>query len=321
MFQENPDLDLYFVQNLNMMFVNTCSLRAIDEFNKLIPEKIDRHDHTGMQIVNIAPNSFGLMSSTPNWNERRKLATKTIGINFASKYIPMMVQTVDEWSKNIKTEENLDLTIELKRITFKIITKILFGRDINKMEKCQYYSPHDGSISSLDFEDAYFRYSKDIFDTHFSALSKLIPFLATIKITEPFKSNERNKVSIYSALRNFLDMSEDEHSVYKQLLNSGELSKEEIFCDTVLLLFAGFDTTSHAIGSTLYYLHKYPQVLRKLKEVLDKDKISDINPLQDESLKDLYENWDYRKTLYPVPSLSRPPSWNWKNLGRQENLM
>ena len=265
----------------------------MDELRKLVPTKVDRYDHSGFVIKNLASNSFGLSPSNKNWDNRRKLATKTIGINFASKYIPTMIQTVDEWSENIKIGEKIDLTVELNRITFRIITKILFGKDIHKMEQWEYVSPKDKSISLLDFEDAYFKYANDEFSSNFSIPGRIAPFLKTLKLTEPFKSNFRNHQAIYSALSRFLDMSEDSQSVYKQLLNTGEISKEEVFNDTLLLLFAGFDTTSHGICSTLYYLHKNPQILNKLKGALDKDGISSIDVKQKDSLKELYEQCDY----------------------------
>ena len=213
MFKENPELDMYFTQVLNTVFLNICSPKALDELNKLIPDKVDRYNHNGVEEVNIVRNSFGLMPSTSNWELRRKIATKTIGINFASKYIPMMILKVDEWSEGVKIGENLNLTVEITKITFKVIMNILFGKDMHKIEKWEYYSPKDGSLSILSFEDAYLRYAKDIVDAKYIGLSKLIPFLATINITEPFKSTERNRKTIYSTLRKFVNMSEDEQSV------------------------------------------------------------------------------------------------------------
>ena len=263
------------------------------EFNRLIPEKIDRSDNQEAVLGKITPNSFGLLPSNKNWDERRKLATKTIGINFASKYIPMMISTVDEWSKNIKINESIDFTTELKRITFNIITKILFGRDIDKMDKWVYVSPNDGSTTLLNFDDAYFKYTFDELMTAFSLKFRAFPILSKLKMIEPFKSNNKNNKAIYSALKKFLDMSDDDQSVYRQLLNSGLLSKEEVFHDTILLLFAGFDTTSHGICSALYCLHKFPETLGRLKEALNKNGITNIDVKKEDMLKDYYENCDY----------------------------
>jgi len=58
---------------------------------------------------------------------------KTVGINFASQYIPLMNQAVDEWILEIEINKELDFSFEMSKITFKVITKILFGKDIDKM--------------------------------------------------------------------------------------------------------------------------------------------------------------------------------------------
>ena len=194
---------------------------------------------------------------------------------------------------NVKLEENLNISLELKKITFKVITKILFGRDINKIDKWEYTSPKDGSVKMLNFEDAYFQFWRDVFEAQLSAFGRLLLFLIKLKISEPFKSNNRNQQIIFSALRKFLEISEDNRSVYRQLIDSKMLPKEEIFYDTLFILFAGFSTTYHNLSSTLYYLYKYPQKLNILKESLCKSNISNINVNDEESLKDLYENCNY----------------------------
>ena len=183
---------------------------SINELNKMIPEKIDSSESSHAVLGKIVPKSLGVLPSNKNWDERRKLATKTVGIGFASKYIPLMIQTVDNWAKNVKIGEKIDFTLELNRITFNIITKILFGRDIDKMEKWEYTSPHDGSVTLLNFDDAYFKYINDEFYANFSIVPRAFPFLKKLKITEPFKSNHKNNKSIYSAIAKFLDMSEDD---------------------------------------------------------------------------------------------------------------
>ena len=61
----------------------------------------------------------------------------------------------------------------------------------------------------------------------------------------------------------------------------------------VLLLFAGFDTTSKAISSTLYLLKKNPEILKKLLISLESSEILKLKFEDESTLKDLYDNWDY----------------------------
>jgi len=122
------------------------SLKALEEFVKLCPNKIDRYTSENYPIWYIIRDSLLLIPSTKNWQERRRTATKLIGINNISAYIPMMIKSCDdilninatdmEERKRITTPEgDLNLTVLIKRMSFKIICTILFGRDIHNFDK------------------------------------------------------------------------------------------------------------------------------------------------------------------------------------------
>ena len=70
------------------------------------------------------------------WEERRKVIMKAIGINFASQYIEAMINVVDEWSQEVSKGEEIDVVFEMNKITFRIISKIFFGRDIVNIKNC-----------------------------------------------------------------------------------------------------------------------------------------------------------------------------------------
>ena len=72
------------------------------------------------------------------WEERRKVIMKAIGINFASQYIEAMINVVDEWSQEVSKGEEIDVVFEMNKITFRIISKIFFGRDIVNIKNCIY---------------------------------------------------------------------------------------------------------------------------------------------------------------------------------------
>lgn len=129
-----PETDIYISQFGSLTLYNMCSPQAFDEFERLVPEKIDRDDQKDGPTETVVPLSFALIESTANWNERRKFILKVIGINYASKYIPLMIETVDKWAKSAKKNEFIDLKFEIKKITFGIITRILFGRDFENLK-------------------------------------------------------------------------------------------------------------------------------------------------------------------------------------------
>ena len=161
------------------------------------------------------------------------------------------------------------------------------------MKNWRYISPKDGSTTDLSFQDCYFRYARDEFEAQFDSKGKLIPFLEKYKLVDPYKTIEVNKLAIEVVLREFLETSTDDQSVYRQVLDSGSFTKEEVFYDTKLLLFAGFDTTSHGVSTMIYYLYKYPDTLSKLMDELKTKGVNSLDPNQGAKLKDLYESCDY----------------------------
>ena len=144
-----PDSDFIFAQLGPQSFIYVCSKKALDEFEKYIPEAIDRHNHEGLLLANFSPKAMSLLPSNKSWDERRKHILKIIGINFASKYIPMMNQIVDDWIKEVKIGENYDLTGEINKITFRIIAKMLFGRDIDKMDFIEFTTLEDTILKQI----------------------------------------------------------------------------------------------------------------------------------------------------------------------------
>ena len=214
---------------------------------------------------------------------------KTIGINHASKFIPMMIEVADEWIANVKKNETIDLTIEMKRITFRVISKILFGTDIDKMEETTYINPYNGEILQLSFEDLYFKYSKDEMESFYLPINRILPFLSRYRLINPFKTNFTNNISLKNSLRTFLTKSTDTSSVYMQVNASEKFNSEDVLLDMLGLLFAGFDTSSFGLSSMLYNLKKYPLTMEKLKSELKKYNLVDLNIKEVNLLKESYE--------------------------------
>ena len=141
-----PDSDFFFTLLGPQPFIYACSSKALNEFEKFIPDALDRHHHEGLLLSNFAPKSMSLLPSNKNWEDRRKHTLKVIGVNFASRYIPMMIQIVDNWISEVKIDEDYDLTGEINKISFRIIAKMLFGRDIDKMDFIEFTSIEDTTL-------------------------------------------------------------------------------------------------------------------------------------------------------------------------------
>ena len=121
---EDKEYDFYLFQHGEESRIEILSINALNEFEKLIPHKIDRHDHgNGVAIGNIIRGSFITDETSKEYNEMRKEVIKSIGTNNISQYIPLILDSVDEWTLNVKRNESINLSYEISKVVFSIITK------------------------------------------------------------------------------------------------------------------------------------------------------------------------------------------------------
>ena len=110
----NKGYDLRITQLASATMIDVCSVKALDEFEKLVPSKIDRIITKDSALDNLIGGSLGASLSDEKWMKRRKEMAKHIGINFCSKHIPMMIKTID---KNIEASElNKEISLDASRL-------------------------------------------------------------------------------------------------------------------------------------------------------------------------------------------------------------
>ena len=166
-----------------------------------------------------------------------------------------MIETTDEWTKNVKRNERIDLSFEVTKIVMKVIAKILFGTDVDNIPQIPYSNPKTGQTTNLSLEEFYFQYTRNEFDGYSDPKGSLLPFLSQYGlIIEPYKSNYKNNRVFAESIRNFMTKTKDTESIYKRLEALGKFTDDAILYDMIMLLFAGFDTLSHLIASSLYQL-------------------------------------------------------------------
>ena len=155
---ENKNYDFNISQQGPLTAIDIVSPEALTEFEKLIPERIDRHPNgDGIPFANIAPEWEGLLECTKDNMERRKELMKTMGVNKISQYIPLMIETADKWAKTVKINQNTDLTFELSKLNFTVMAKILFGTDVDDMPPVEYISYQTGERKDLPISEFYIK--------------------------------------------------------------------------------------------------------------------------------------------------------------------
>ena len=126
---ERTNLDLYLIQVGSKNELYPASVKALKEFEALVPHKIDRYADQIMPIQHVCGPCFGLTRSNKSWEERRGVIMKIVGINFASQYISMMIKNTDDWAKQLPIGEEIDLSFEISKLTFGIT--ISFKDELN----------------------------------------------------------------------------------------------------------------------------------------------------------------------------------------------
>ena len=169
-----------------------------------------------------------------------------------------MISSLETKISSWKQNQWLDFNDELSSVTFNIICNIFFGMDLNnKIEKFTYIEPND-SLVQMPFKEFFIKLVDDIVKSAMNPISFIFPFVIDYNLCKPYTTIEKNCAELRSVLKNFLDKSSDETSVYKQLVNKHKIDETQALHDIVGLLFAGHDTTSHAIGSAAYFMKAYP---------------------------------------------------------------
>ena len=194
------------------------SPQAFEEFQKLVPTKVDRWGHQIKHFGRMAAGAVDQIRSSQNWKKRRDKILHTIGINFASRYIPMMLETLDKAAENWRVGEWLNFSHEMTSITFDVITKILFGRDIRSKIGLIDYVKMNGEVVKLDLMHYFHEMVEDLEGSSFKLINRVLPFLAKYKLTTEHKALDINLQTLWSVLGKFLEESEDKESVYHKIL-------------------------------------------------------------------------------------------------------
>ena len=291
---ERKGYDLRLVALGSNIFIDVCSIKALDEAEKLIPFKIDRDDMKGLPLENIIGGSFLLSRSDEKSALRRKQISKLLAINHSSQYIPLMIETMDKHIQAAPLDQEISFTELFAKVAYEIITKIFFGKDITEhIGEMEYICPNTGKKLMLDFQEFYEKTVADQLATLINPKGRIFSFLAQYNLIEPFKSNAKNLSTYKSTLVKYLDSCKNQDSIYHTIYASGKFTKEECVMDAISMLFAGFDTSSHLLASTVILLKRNPDKLSKLFKEIKDYKITNIIKLPQEQYKTAYDQSDY----------------------------
>jgi len=93
-----------------------------EEIQKFIPTVLDREpiDTTGFGRVG-GTGGLGQSKTTPFWRKRRQIFTKTIGINHASRFIPIFLKHCRKEVSTFKEGQTVNMSESSNTLSFEII--------------------------------------------------------------------------------------------------------------------------------------------------------------------------------------------------------
>ena len=149
------------------------SVKGIQETSRQIPNKIDRDSFIPKTTFGrdfFIHSGFG-MTTTAVHKHTRETIGKTLQLNKASQYIPLILNVTKEYAKkNWKVGKNIEFLNESIGLIFEIVTRIVFGEDID-LEKTYPFIHRDGSIEQKTFPRFFYKLGTEGVEEGFKPLS------------------------------------------------------------------------------------------------------------------------------------------------------
>lgn len=154
-------------------------------------------------------------------------------------------------------------------IAFEVICEILFGEDIRHKLDLANYTHSSGKVEQTRLYECLTKISKDCSMASLDSVNLLFPYMIDYGIGKENKRNNLNSYEYERIIRNICERSKDTQSVYNQILNTGEFTKELLFKDLMIVLFGGYETASRSLCGALYQAKKHPEYEAKLKQEIN----------------------------------------------------
>ncbi|KAK8585578.1 hypothetical protein V6N13_050555 [Hibiscus sabdariffa] len=207
--------------------------------NKLFGERRSLHD----------------VSNSEHRHLRRLLSSPINGHEALSNQIgyieDIVVSSLEDWVHN---HSEIELLTELKRINFKVMTRILMGSadSISESMTKDYARLFQGLLSPLPVDVPGFTYHRAL-----EARKILVNALQAHLDERRCKNNDdlNTKTGVIDIL---LEAKDEEN---------GEKLENELIVNVILaFLLAGHETTAHAATRLTAYLHDHPEILQRVRE-------------------------------------------------------
>jgi len=232
-----------------------------------------------------------------SWKRQHKLIMPGFHKKRVDAYAPTMVQFTERMIDRWKEGERKDMRVELNALALEVVASTLFDIDIGK-EDSKTIRDAIGEVSEILVTDA----------DKMVARPNWWPSAENRRKKNAISQIER---IIERAHQERLASDEDRGDLFSHMVfaedEQGRMSDKQLRDEAMTLIFAGHETTAHALTWTWYLLAKHPRKVAKMREELDRvlgDRRAEVDDLPSlpylemvvkESLRLLPSVWAYAR--------------------------
>ncbi|KAK7806216.1 hypothetical protein U0070_008879, partial [Myodes glareolus] len=251
------------------------------------------------------------LSKDEEWKRIRALLSPTFTSGKLKEMFPIIEEYGDILVKYLRREAEKGKPLNMKEIfgaySMDVITSAAFGVNVDSLN-----NPKDLFVEKTK---KIIRF--DFFDPLFMSVA-LFPFLTPIyerlnvsmfpkdsiaffkNFVETIKKNRLNTKQKHRV--DFLQLMMNSHNNSKDNESHKALSDMEMLAQSVMFIFAGYETTSSTLAFTLYSLATHPDIQKKLQEEIDMALPNKAPPSYDKVMEMEYLDMVLNETLrlYPI---------------------
>jgi cytochrome P450 len=199
-----------------------------------------------------------LTNNGEDWKRQRKFIQPSFNKGVIENYSNIMLQEIKDTFEKIPENSIFDIYETMNGLTFRIITKCLFGDALNDEQVTEI----SGRITS-----AQNMLVKEIRKPHISWWYKLKG-----DIEKEIKKTEEIRLIFKELIVNRKKSGEKHDDMLNMLLevryedNNEPMSDEKLVDELIIIFVAGHETTGNALSWIVYLLSKHPEIIEKIKE-------------------------------------------------------
>ena len=228
----------------------------------------------------------GLLTSEGDfWKQQRKKIQPSFNTDAIKMFCQDISEACDQKLDQIGTHP-LDLNKEIADLTINIACRAFF--DLSEINFSEFIAEKTNEINHF---------------THYRTLFPFIPLRAPLPSHRQFKASMN---AVNSKIKDLIVMAADQQkrpSILSMLVQSKNMTDEQIRDEVLTFLVAGHETTANALCFLLYLLSKYPDIKATVKEEILRT-VTDKHPSFD-SIKKL----TYTKAVIDEALRLFPPAW------------